>query len=529
MEVTMSDLIGKSLGRYQILEQIGEGGMATVYKAHDTRLEADVAVKVIRTENILPSTLERALKRFEREAKALARLNHPNIVRVMDYGEYEGKPYLVMPYFPGGTLKQKMGMPMPWEQAIRLILPIAEALDYAHSQNMIHRDVKPSNILLTGRGQPLLTDFGIAKILEAEEGQTLTSTGMGVGTPEYMSPEQWKGQASLRSDIYSLGVILYELLAGRKPYIADTPADLLLKQATEPLPKLSQFVKGLSPNVENVLFKALERKPEDRYASMAEFSSALEGLLKAASVPTAAPSSTRKESQIIVDRKELKGPPISTTGITITKTATGQDILHKNNNKKTARRLSLVSVFSLVLGLLGIAVVLFLIYSSNISKPQISEQISNTPTTEFLSSPFPSFTPTFDITLEPSQIDGSINATSTPTQNSSLKFGKWTIFTNWTCNPGSSYAVEIHVFDIFPDGSFIMNSDKTGNWIIYGEEIEFTAESGYRLTTGKYVATIVYFTGKLTGDKISQGNYEMPDSTYGFIRRGCWDGVYSGK
>ena len=167
----MSSLIGQSLGRYHILEQLGEGGMATVYKAYDTRLETDVAVKVIRTENILPSTLDRSLKRFEREAKALARLTHPNIVKVTDYGEYEGKPYLVMPYLPGGTLKQKLEKPIPWQEAARLLLPIARALDFAHRQNMVHRDVKPSNILITADGEPMLTDFGIAKILDLEETQ----------------------------------------------------------------------------------------------------------------------------------------------------------------------------------------------------------------------------------------------------------------------------------------------------------------------------------------------------------------------
>jgi eukaryotic-like serine/threonine-protein kinase len=172
----MADLTGQSLGRYHILEQLGEGGMATVYKAYDTRLETDVAVKIIRTEELSPKVLERGLKRFEREAKALARLTHPNIVGVKDYGEYESSPYLVMEYLPGGTLKQRLGKPMAWQDAVKLILPIAEALDFAHSRNMIHRDVKPSNILLTERGQPMLTDFGIAKILDLEETADLTGT-----------------------------------------------------------------------------------------------------------------------------------------------------------------------------------------------------------------------------------------------------------------------------------------------------------------------------------------------------------------
>jgi serine/threonine protein kinase len=189
----MPNLIGQSLGRYHILEQLGEGGMAIVYKAFDTRLERDVAVKVIRVDQFAPAALERILKRFEREARALARLTHPNIVHVNDYGEQDGIPYLVMDYLPGGTLQQLVGKPMPWPEAVKLLLPIAEALDYAHTQSIIHRDVKPSNILLTQRRQPMLTDFGIAKLLESEETHTLTGTGVGVGTPEYMAPEQWTG------------------------------------------------------------------------------------------------------------------------------------------------------------------------------------------------------------------------------------------------------------------------------------------------------------------------------------------------
>jgi len=153
-------------------------------------------------------------------------------------------------------------------------------LDYAHSQNIIHRDVKPSNILLTQRGQPMLSDFGIAKILESEETATLTGTGIGVGTPEYMAPEQWTGQAGPQSDIYSLGVVLYELVTGRKPYSADTPAAILLKQANDPLPRPGQFAPDLPEAVEKVLLKALAKDPVNRYGKMGEFTYALEELLK---------------------------------------------------------------------------------------------------------------------------------------------------------------------------------------------------------------------------------------------------------
>jgi serine/threonine protein kinase len=254
--------------------------MATVYKAYDTRLETDVAVKVIRTENILPSALERTLKRFEREAKALARLTHPNIVKVTDFGEDEGKPYLVMPYLPGGTLKHKLGKPIPWAEAVKLLFPIAEALEYAHSQNMIHRDVKPSNILLTQSGKPMLTDFGIAKILDLEETADLTGTGMVIGTPEYMAPEQWTGKTSTQSDQYALGVVLYEMLTGRKPYTADTPAAVLIKQTNEPLPRPGHYAPNLPGKVEKLLLKALAKNPADRYATMGDFANAMESLLR---------------------------------------------------------------------------------------------------------------------------------------------------------------------------------------------------------------------------------------------------------
>jgi WD40 repeat protein/serine/threonine protein kinase len=275
-----TNLIGKSIDRYHILEQLGEGGMATVYKAYDTRLERDVAIKIIRTDLFGASVLERMLKRFEREAKSLAKLSHLHIIKVIDYGEYQGSPYLVMEYMPGGTLKDKLkGKPMDWQEAVKLLLPVAEALEYAHEQKIIHRDIKPSNILLTNKGQPMLTDFGIAKMLETEETFTLTGTGIGVGTPEYMAPEQWTGSATAQSDIYSLGVVLYEMVTGRKPYTADTPAAILLKQATEPLPRPSAHVRDLPDSIEKILLKALARNPKDRYQDAGVLTDKLEDTL----------------------------------------------------------------------------------------------------------------------------------------------------------------------------------------------------------------------------------------------------------
>ncbi len=282
----MIHLTGLDVGRYHIIEPLGEGGMAIVYKAYDTRLERDVAIKFIRTRSIPPDQLEKLLKRFEREAKRTAQFTHPNIIAIMDYGEYEGTPYLVMPYLPGGTLKDMMNIhhdkPFPYKEAARLLAPVARALEYAHKRDTIHRDVKPSNILLTDEGQPVLTDFGVAKILDLDEGQTLTGTGMGVGTPKYMAPEQWKNQVVVQTDIYELGVVLYEMVTGRVPYDAETPAEVLAKQITEQPPRPHDLNPLLPQEVEQLLDKALAKDPLKRYTDMGLFADSLERLGQAA-------------------------------------------------------------------------------------------------------------------------------------------------------------------------------------------------------------------------------------------------------
>ena len=274
----MSDLSGQDLGRYHIIEPLGRGGMATVYKAFDTRLERLVAVKVIRREAISDDMSDIMLRRFEREAKSLAQMSHLHIVNIFDYGEHQGSPYLVMEYMPGGTLSEQTGKPCAFQEAARLLSPVARALEYAHQRNVIHRDVKPANILLTEDGQPKLSDFGVAKILEMKDTTQLTRAGVGVGKPEYMAPEQWTGTPIPQTDVYALGVVFYELVTGRKPYEADTPAAVLLKQTIEPLPRPRDFAPHLPELVENILYKALAKQPEDRYPGMGQFASALEAL-----------------------------------------------------------------------------------------------------------------------------------------------------------------------------------------------------------------------------------------------------------
>lgn len=280
-------MIGQHLGRYRVIGQLGAGGMAVVYKAHDPQLDREVAIKVIKQDAFAPDQMERILMRFDREAKILAGLNHPNIVKILDFGEQGDMPYLVMEYIAGHTLKKMLmdrrGVPVPWREAARMLAPIARALDAAHKHQgrIIHRDVKPSNILIDQYGIPMLTDFGIARSLESRGASRLTTTGGGVGTRAYMAPEQWSGQdADHRVDIYALGCVFFEMVTGRLPYLADTELALMAKKINEPPPSPSRLVPGLPDVVEFILLKSLANRPQDRYTDMGELAGILDGLAR---------------------------------------------------------------------------------------------------------------------------------------------------------------------------------------------------------------------------------------------------------
>ena len=274
----MTSLIGKSLGRYKILSELDKGGMAVVYEALDTTLDRRVAIKFIQPGK---EQLNTFLARFKRESKLLAKLSHPNIVKIFETGEFEGSPYLVMDYIQGGTLKKLMqDKPLSWQRSVQITMQMASALEAAHKAGILHRDIKPANILMANERDPMLSDFGIAKIIEGEgvTDTSLTDTGMGIGTPDYMAPEQGVGNASKQSDIYALGVVLYQMVTGRLPYHADTPLAVMLKKSREPLPRPSTYVKGLPGQLEQVLIKALASNPAGRFKTMGDFEKALESL-----------------------------------------------------------------------------------------------------------------------------------------------------------------------------------------------------------------------------------------------------------
>ncbi|MEW6231283.1 MAG: protein kinase [Chloroflexota bacterium] len=282
----MDDLVGKTLGRYEIKELIGQGGMATVFKAYQISLDRYVAIKVLPAQYVQQ---EGFLQRFTREARAVAKLKHPNILDVYDFGEEVGVTYIVMEYVEGGTLKDRLTGPLPIDQALRLTSQLASALGYAHGQGIIHRDVKPSNVLLTKDGWPLLSDFGIAKVSEATS--ALTRTGVGMGTPEYMSPEQAQGMAvDGRSDIYSLGVMLYQMVTGQVPFQAQTPIAVVLRHIKDLPPPPRSINPDIPEAVEQVILQALAKNPDNRYQRAEEMAAALEQIVQTTTIPVERPA-----------------------------------------------------------------------------------------------------------------------------------------------------------------------------------------------------------------------------------------------
>lgn len=255
----MKGIEGLTLGRYELRRRLAQGGMAEVYLAHDRRVRRMVAVKVLYGRD------EPFIRRFEREALAVGMLSHDHILPVYDYGEQSPWYYLVMPYVEGGTLRDYLVKRkfLTLEEAASFLDQIASALQYAHDHGVVHRDVKPSNILLRPDGYAYLVDFGLAKAMQGAE--ALTSAGAMIGTPEYMAPEQSNGFHDYRSDIYSLGVILYQMLTGRIPFIAESPVAISLKHIQSEPPSPREFNSSIPESVEQVILKALEKDPNDRY------------------------------------------------------------------------------------------------------------------------------------------------------------------------------------------------------------------------------------------------------------------------
>lgn len=298
----MMDSLGQ-VGRYELQKELGRGGMAVVYLASDPNFEREVALKVL-PHALLHDPSFRL--RFQREAKAIASLEHGAIVPVYDYGEHEGMPYLVMRYMAGGSLYERLSQGMlSFPEVEYIIARLARGLDKAHQSGIVHRDLKPANILFDHDGDAYLSDFGIVKLVESTA--TLTGTGI-IGTPAYMSPEQAKGISEVdgRSDIYALGAILFEMLTGELPFQADTPLGLAIKHITEPVPRILEKNPSLPPACEDIIHKAMAKSPDDRYDTALLLLSDLTAVINSSS-PSAPVVSRTSSPQLTSSKPHSQG------------------------------------------------------------------------------------------------------------------------------------------------------------------------------------------------------------------------------
>jgi serine/threonine protein kinase len=327
----IDDLAGQTLGQYEIGDLIGRGSMSAVYRAHQHRLQRDVAIKVMAPALAAQPSFR---QRFEREAQAIANLYHPNILTVHDYGETEdGRLYLVIDLIPGGTLRERLGpastdllaedpslstgldnrrvaRDIPLKRAVEIAAQVAEALDYAHSQGIVHRDVKPNNILVADDGRPLLADFGLVRSIRDD--RHLTNSGVMLGTPDYMAPEQAHGrEVDGRADIYALGVILFEMLTGEHPYASETPIGVIIKHISEPMPHPSATNPSTPPALDRIVAKATAKAPEERYQRAGEMARDLRKLLTSEILSRQMGTSLPTPQLEVIDLPAfIAGPPI---------------------------------------------------------------------------------------------------------------------------------------------------------------------------------------------------------------------------
>ncbi|MCA9932858.1 MAG: protein kinase [Ardenticatenaceae bacterium] len=398
----------QKLGRYEIIQELGRGGMAAVYLAHDPRFRRDVAIKVLPVQFTHDATFR---ARFEREAQTIARIEHPAIVPVYDFGEENGQPYLVMRYMPGGSLADRLRRgPLSLAETVQIVTRIAAALDRAHSQGVIHRDLKPGNILFDQHGDAFLADFGIAKLAEATA--TLTGTGL-IGTPAYMSPEQVKGHPlDGRSDVYSLAIIIFEMLTGSQPYKAETPMGQAFKHVMEPVPQVRERNPNLPPAVNDTLSRGLAKEKAERFGTASEMSRALDTAVTPPpypTQPTAAAKARPKPSHPQIQKTVLESDVLhlrpSTPAIHSSAKQTPPQTAKKNKLPTWIWVILIIIIFSCVAGMA------WLFIQNNGSIPFLMSA-TETPSPTITPTPIPTHTPTQTPTLTPLPTS---TATPTPT------------------------------------------------------------------------------------------------------------------
>ncbi|MCA9918012.1 MAG: serine/threonine protein kinase [Anaerolineales bacterium] len=319
----------EKIGRYEIKQEIGRGGMATVYEAYDPRFERTVALKMLPREFMHEAEFR---ARFTREARTIATLEHPAIVPVYDFGEEDGQPFLVMRLMTGGSLSDRLAEgPIAIDEAAIILKRLGSALDRAHSMGIIHRDLKPSNVLFDQYGDAFLADFGIVHVSSSTN--ALTASGSLVGTPTYMSPEQVYGDKQLdgRSDIYALGVILFQMLTGNTPYDADTPARMMMKHVMDPVPAILTVRPDLPPACNEIISKAMAKERDERFASATDLSSALTAVtergLERPTMQKLEAELSEMQAELMEDApEETAAPPVRATAVPL-ETATSTPVV----------------------------------------------------------------------------------------------------------------------------------------------------------------------------------------------------------
>ncbi len=319
----MTEHVGLQIGKYQIINRIGKGGTATVYSASQPNSEKYVAIKVL---NLEQADNDDEIIRFRREAKTIAQASHPNIVKILDFGQQDDILYMVMDLLEGGSLAElitKATTPMAIDKALRLFEQIASALDYAHQQGIIHRDLKPHNVLLDQAQNAFLADFGIAKFARQSTTQMTTHVGVLLGTPSYMAPEHWQNEpVDARTDIYALGVMLFEMLVGELPFASDTLMGIMNKHIFEPPPSVISLRADVPAGISRVIDKALAKAPEQRFASVAEMALILKARATGQRMPMAATPKIQlvlqdsiegEFSTVRIDSSEISMPVVVTS------------------------------------------------------------------------------------------------------------------------------------------------------------------------------------------------------------------------
>ncbi len=452
----MTSLIGQYLGQYVVTEPLSKGGMATVYRARQLNVDRDVAIKVLKPEFVKNPEF---IKQFEREAKLIASLSHPHILKLFDYGNQGDIVYLVTELLPGGSLADRIKAgPLPLDTAGRIFGQMTQALDYAHRRGIIHRDLKPGNVLLDEDGNVFLVDFGIATLLSevAEQAQT----GLIVGTPTYIAPEQWLGlEVDARTDVYAIGVILYQMLAGKPPFVGDSMDSLLQQHLYEQPPPIHLVNPRLPPDMDQVIDKALAKAPADRFESAVALGNAFEAIV---------------QSQLMLDHVPVVQPavpvvPLPQPTAESERPENVEPELPAPRKKRSAPIVAAVMVVALALIAAGVAIL-----SGRAVQPTVTPTVlavaviktATSPPTVTQVRPTPTFTPTPTATPIPTitpNLQATISAGIAMTSTAEAIIVKNAA----TQTPVPTAVLPTATAPAGSAGKLVCASDRDGNWEIY--------------------------------------------------------------